>query len=698
MYDARLAMTMPRARESRIVILDIDEKSLGELGRWPWSRNLMAELVDKLFERHGVALAAFDVVWAERDTSSGIEMLDRLAQGELKDVAPFQSAYASLRPSLDFDARFAASLNGRPVVLGYYFNSEDRAVRVNAIPKPVLPKGSFAGSNVQFHEWKGYTGNLPIYMQHTSAAGHINPLTDGDGVLRRVPLILEFQGEYYEALSLAAFRTLLTKPLGGLPPVEPGFKDRRLETLKVGPVEIPVDDNAATLIPYRSGKPSFQYVPLVDVLKDRVPAGTLKDKIVLIGATAPALEDLRVTPVDSALPGVEVHANMLAGMLDQEFKRRPWFTYGAEAILLLMGGVALAVLIPLLSAFWATVAVVAGTAAIIALNVSMWQVNDFVLPLAGSLLMVLALYTMNMAYGYFVESRTKRLIAQRFREYVPPEVVAKMERNPAKYDMPRSAELTILFSDVRGFTSISEALKPEELREYINEYLTAMSMIIRSRYRGTLDKYIGDAIMAFWGAPMDDPQQARNAVLAALAMQQECSVLNQRFKSRGWPELRIGIGINSGNVRVGDMGSQLRRAYTAMGDAVNVASRLEARTKGYGVGILVGGATRERVVDIAFREVDRIKVKGKDEPVTIYEPLGVAAELERRLQEELKAWSHVLRDYRAQRWDEADVSLLNLQRSNPASGLYRAYAEFVAEKRRNPPPADWDGVTVFAEK
>jgi len=366
--------------------------------------------------------------------------------------------------------------------------------------------------------------------------------------------------------------------------------------------------------------------------------------------------------------------------------------------LLLTGGVALAVLIPLLSAFWASIAVLAGTAAIIALNVSMWQVNDFVLPLAGSLLMVLALYTMNMAYGYFVESRTKRLIAQRFREYVPPEVVAKMERNPAKYDMPRSTELTILFSDVRGFTSISEALKPEELREYINEYLTAMSMIIRSRYRGTLDKYIGDAIMAFWGAPMDDPQQARNAVLAGLAMQQECSVLNARFTARGWPELRIGIGINSGNVRVGDMGSQLRRAYTAMGDAVNVASRLEARTKGYGVGILVGGATRERVVDIAFREVDRIKVKGKDEPVTIYEPLGVAAQLERRLQEELKAWSHVLRDYRAQRWDEADVSLLNLQRSNPGSGLYRAYAEFVAEKRRNPPPADWDGVTVFAEK
>ena len=698
MYDARLAMTMPRARENRIVILDIDEKSLGEIGHWPWSRNLMAELVDQLFERHGVQLAAFDVVWAERDPSSGIDVLDRLARGELKDVPQFQSAYAALRSSLDFDGRFAASLKGRPVVLGYYFNSQERAVRVNALPKPVLPKGSFSGSNAEFHEWRGYTGNLPIYVQNAPAAGHINPLLDRDGVLRRVPLIVEFQGEYYEALSLAVFRTLLTKSLGGLPSVQPGFKDRRLESLKVGPFEIPVDDNAATLIPFRSGKPSFQYVPLVDVLKDRVPPGSLKDKIVLIGATASALEDLRATPIDSVLPGVEVHANMIAGMLDQEFKRRPWFTYGAEATLLLLGGVTLAVLIPLLTAFWATLAVVAGTLAIVALNVAMWQVNDFVLPLASSLLMVVALYTMNMAYGYFVESRSKRLIAQRFREYVPPEVVAKMERDPARYDMPRSAELTILFSDVRGFTGISEALSPEALREYINDYLTEMSTIIRSRHKGTLDKYIGDAIMAFWGAPMADAQHARNAVLAALDMQKACGMLNQRFTARGWPTLSIGVGINSGTVRVGDMGSQLRRAYTAMGDAVNVASRLEGRTKYYGVGILVGEGTRRRVEDIAWREIDRVKVKGKDEAITVYEPLGAAAELDAATQEELRLWTQALRAYRSRNCDLAEVNLVNLQRLAPGRMLYHVYAEKVTRARSTPLTADWEAVTAFDEK
>jgi adenylate cyclase len=263
---------------------------------------------------------------------------------------------------------------------------------------------------------------------------------------------------------------------------------------------------------------------------------------------------------------------------------------------------------------------------------------------------------------------------------------------------PRAAELTILFSDVRGFTSISEALKPEELREYINEYLTDMSSIIRSKHRGTLDKYIGDAIMAFWGAPVDDAQHARNGVLAALDMQKECKVLNERFAARGWPTIKIGVGLNSGSVRVGDMGSQVRRAYTAMGDAVNVASRLEGRTKYYGVGILVGETTKNAVKDVVFREIDRIKVKGKDTSVSIYEPLGLEAEVERKAQEELKLWHQTLRAYRAQQWDQVEVSLLNLQRMSPGCELYVLYADRVTQFRRTPPAAVWEGVTVFDEK
>jgi adenylate cyclase len=706
-YDARLRLTMPRGVDNRVVILDIDEKSLGEVGRWPWGRNIMAEIINKLFDKYGIAVVGFDVVWAERDTSSGIDTLDALAQKDLKQVAGFQELYQKLRPELDNDGLFAKAIKGRPVVLGYYFNSEDRAVKANAIPEPVLPKGTFGGRNIAFTRWQGYTGNLPAYLKNAAAAGHFNPLVDFDGVSRRVPMILEFDGAYYESLSLAMVRTLFALQSGKFPPVEPGYPSDQfmtkgyggLEWLKVGPLTIPVDETASALIPYRGGKFSYPYISLADVLKERVKPELLRGKVALIGTTAPGLLDLRSTPVDSVYPGVEIHANLIAGMLDRAIKQKPPFVVGAEVILLVIGGVALALLIPMLSALWATVAAFVGLLLIVSFNVTVWSQADMVLPLATSILMTAALYTMNMAYGYFVESRSKRQFTELFGQYVPPELVDKMAEDPEKYNMePRSAELTILFSDVRGFTSISEALKPDELREYINEYLTDMSGIIRSKYRGTLDKYIGDAIMAFWGAPVEDPQNARNGVLAGLDMQKECEVLNGKFAARGWPTIKIGVGLNSGTVRVGDMGSQVRRAYTAMGDAVNVASRLEGRTKYYGVGILVGETTREAVKDVVFREVDRIKVKGKDEAVTIYEPLGLESEVDRKVHEELKLWQQTLRAYRSQQWDQVELNLLNLQRMNPDCYLYKHYSEEVVKHRRNPPPPDWDGVTAFDEK
>ncbi len=706
-YDARLKLTMPGKGDARIVILDIDEKSLGEIGRWPWSRNVMARLMDKLFDQYGVAMVGFDVVWAERDTSSGMDLLDTLAKGELKEAGGFQSAYQQLRGKLDFDGMFAASIKDRPVVLGYYFNGDEKSVKVNAIPAPVLPKGTFTGRNIAFARWHGHTGNLPIYLKNAAAAGHFNPRVDDDGVSRRVPIILEYEGEYYEPLSLAMLRTLVKIERGAFPAIEPMYPPEQMltkkyggmEWVKVGPFTIPVDSEATALIPYHGPKATFSYVSIADILGDRIKPEQLKGKIALVGTTAPGLQDLRSTPVDSVYPGVEIHANMIAGMLSHNLKQKPAYMLGAEVLLLLFGGVALSFLIPMFSALWATVAAAAGVLLITGFNFLIWSKADMVLPLAASILMTAFVYTMNMAYGYFVESRSKRQFTELFGQYVPPELVDKMASDPQKYTMePKAAELTILFSDVRGFTSISEALKPEELREYINEYLTDMSGIIRSKYNGTLDKYIGDAIMAFWGAPVEDPQHARNGLLAGMEMQKECEVLNAKFVARGWPVLKIGVGLNSGNVRVGDMGSQVRRAYTVMGDAVNVASRLEGRTKYYGVGILVGESTRKAVKDVIFKEVDRIKVKGKDEAINIYEPVALESEAGKGLLEELKLWNQTLRDYRAQQWDRVEVNIMNLQRMYPGRGLYALYADRVAGFRRSPPPAGWDGVTAFDEK
>jgi len=703
-YDARLRLTMPGRGDPRIVILDIDEKSLGELGRWPWGRDRMAGLMDKLFDHYRVAAVGFDVVWAEQDRSSGVEVLDALAANELREAAGFRAAYGKLRDKLDYDGMFAASLKGRPVVLGYYLSSEAQAVRVNAIPLPVLPKGAFEGRYAPLTRWNGYTGNLQQYLANAAGAGHINPIVEDDGVVRRVPLLAELDGAYYESLSLAMVRAWLAfrDMAGRAPAVAAGFPPdggTGMEWLEVGDLTIPVDERAAALVPYAGRRFSFPYLSLADVLAGRVAPEQLKGKLALIGTSAPTLSDLRSTPVQNVYPGVEIHANLIAGMINGKLKRQPKYMVGAEVLLLLVGGTVLALFVPRLPALWASAVAAVGMALITALGLAVWTEADTVLPLAASILMAAAIYTMNMAYGYFVESRTKRQVTEHFGQYVPPEVVDRIVADPGRYSMePKAAELTILFADVRGFTGISEALRPEELREYIDAYLTAMSGIIRATYRGTLDKYIGDAIMAFWGAPIEDPEHACNAVLAGLRMQKECEVLNAKFLARGWPPLRIGVGLNTGNVRVGDMGSRVRRAYTVMGDAVNVASRLEGRTKHYGVGILAGEATRRTVTGVVFREIDRIKVKGRDEAINVYEPLMPESELDGRMRDELDLWGETRKAYQAREWERARRNLERLRGMQPESRLYALYTERVDALLRAPAPAGWDGVTVFEEK
>ncbi|MFM9967779.1 MAG: adenylate/guanylate cyclase domain-containing protein, partial [Burkholderiales bacterium] len=452
-------------------------------------------------------------------------------------------------------------------------------------------------------------------------------------------------------------------------------------------------------IPYRGGRASFPYISLADVYFDKVPLEKLQGKIALVGTTAPGLLDLRSAPVDRVYPGVEVHANMIAGMIDGTIKQKPPYMLGAEVLLLLLGGIILSILLPFLGPLKATLVSLVAMLLVTGLNVMIWSGMGMIMPLAASLLMTITLFALNMSYGYFVETRSKRQFTELFGQYVPPELVNQMAEDPEKYSMePKAADLSILFSDVRGFTGISEALTPEDLREYINDYLTTMSTIIRSGYRGTLDKYIGDAIMAFWGAPVEDAEHARNGVLAAMEMQKQCVELNEKFKARGWPTLKIGVGVNSGPVRVGDMGSQIRRAYTVMGDAVNVASRLEGRTKFYGVGMLVGEVTKGLVKDVVFKEVDKIKVKGKDEALTIFEPIGMDSEVPKEKMDELKLWQQTLRSYRSQQWDQVELQLLNLRRINPDCYLYELYTERVSAWRRAPPPADWDGITVFDEK
>jgi adenylate cyclase len=400
-YDAKLRVTMPREVDQRIAIVDIDEKSLAEQGRWPWGRDRLALLMDKLFDRNGVRLVGFDVVFAEPDTSSGIKSLEGLAARDLRDNSAFQKSFRALRPRLDYDARFAAALKNRAVILGYYLSNGGQSSGV--LPAPTLPAGSFGDRPIAFTTWRTHGGNLPVLQAAAAGAGHFNPLVDFDGISRRVPLLAEYHGEYYESLSLAVVRALLD-----FPPVFPGFAEggdeyAGLEWLELpGPqdsLRIPVDENAAALIPYRGPQGSFPYISATDILNDRVAPEQLKDRIVLVGTTAPGLMDLRATPVAATYAGVEVHANLIAGILDGAIKHKPAYLLGADVVVVLLAGLVMIFLMPLLSPFKATLVALLVTLALAAINFAFWHSGNMVMPFANGAVLVTLLYALNMCPG-----------------------------------------------------------------------------------------------------------------------------------------------------------------------------------------------------------------------------------------------------------------------------------------------------------
>lgn len=703
-YDLRLTLTMPESFDDRVAIVAIDEKSLAAEGRWPWSRDRMARLVDQLFLHYGVALVAFDVVFAESQEVSAIALLDELESGDSGVAPAIQERFESLRARFDYDATLVEALNGRNVVLGVFFFADGGAAAgqsAGVLPSPIFRSGSFTGRDIRFVAATGYVGNLPALEAQATATGHLMALPDADGLVRRVPLLYEYQGNYYESLSLAVARKLL-----GDARVAPGFPSSssaggdqsEIEWLEVGDRVVPVDRRVSALVPFRGPRGSFPYVSAVDVISGSAPPEQLEGRVVLVGATAAGLLDLRATPIQADYPGVEIHANMITGILDGTIKENPGYTLGGEFLLVLTSGLLMAFLLPVLSPVWAGAMTIVLLTGIVAANLAIWQFGNFVFPLSTSVLMVVAIFLFNMWYAYFFEARGKRQLAGLFGEYVPPELVEEMSQHPGSFTLDSQLrELTVLFSDVRDFTSISEGLSAAELSELMNEYLSAMTRVIYD-HRGTVDKYIGDAIMAFWGAPIHDAGHARHALAAALTMVARARQVSERFKERGWPRLRIGIGINTGDMNVGNMGSRYRRAYTVMGDAVNLGSRLEGLTKAYGVSIIVSRATRNAVPELVYRELDRVRVKGRDRPVDIYEPLGPHESIDERLRDELELYREALKLYRSRNWELAELQFVNLAKRAPRRRLYQVYIERIGEYRAHPPPDDWDGAYTHLEK
>ncbi len=708
-YDARLRATMPRALDERIVIVDIDEKSLAEVGQWPWGRNRVAALVDELYGRQKVALLGFDIVFAEADESSGLKQLQQLAQADLRDQAGFVEKLSQLQPALDYDGLFAKALERRPVVLGFYLTSDRQGRASGVLPAPVMERSNLQGRPITFTSWTGYGSNIAPIAKAAPLAGYFNAITDTDGVVRSIPLVAEYKGQYYESLALAMFRLL-----NGLPSVEPGFPRDRLVSRSYQGLEsivlrqgektlaIPVDARVATLVPFRGpGGPaggSFAYVSAADLLAKRVAPDTLKGKIVLLGTTAPGLQDLRVTPVGETYPGVEAHANVISGLLDGKIFVKPDYAIGYEVVILVLSGLALAFALPLLSATRAVLVSVAMVALLVALNVWLYLGAGLVLPLGSALTVAVTAFALNMSYGYFVESRSKRELANLFGTYVQPELVDEMVKDPLSYSMKATnKELTVMFCDMRGFTKMSETMEPTQLQELLNAVFSRLTDVIQAN-RGTIDKYMGDCVMAFWGAPVETPNHAQLAVKTALEMSVAVRKINEEHRASGIPEIGIGIGLNSGTMCVGDMGSDIRRSYTVIGDAVNLGSRLEGLSKIYGVDIVVSETTRRLAPEFGWQELDKVRVKGKEQAVAIYYPLGLLQQLEKAQADELKTWAALVKAYRAQDWEQCDLMLLNLHRINAKKYLYELYSDRVASMRLLPFDPGWDGATNFETK
>jgi len=711
-YDARLVFTMPRTKDPRIVIIDIDEKSLAAEGRWPWSRDKLAAMLDQLFDHYGVFLTAFDVVFAEAEETSGLKVLRQLEHENFSIDPAVKNHLLQMEAGLNHDQQFARSIANRRVVMGYFFTNADESgaiAKVGELPPPLFGPKTFAGRKIDFPHADGYGANLPILQNQAYAAGHFISEPDSDGVVRRVPMLYKYKDNYYPALALVVAQAVLKAER-----IVPGFPEQskagrnytQIEWLELGKVKIPVDNHARTLVPFRGKAGSFPYVSATDVIHGKVDPEILKGRIVLLGTTAKGLLDLRATPVAPDFPGVEVHANLISGMLglpgqtgiSSNIKDNPAYTLGAEFVLLLVSGLIMAIALPAMSPLLATLTTVALLVGITGTNLSIWYWGNLVFPLATGIMSVLVLFLFNMSYGYLVEERGKRQLANQFGQYIPPELVDELNENPQAMSLSSvNKELSVLFSDIRGFTTISEGLSPHELSELMNEYLTPMTRII-FEHRGTIDKYMGDAIMAFWGAPLDDQEHARHAFGSAFIMLNELRNIQERFKAKGWPPIRIGIGINSGNMSVGNMGSEFRRAYTVMGDAVNLGSRLEGLTKNYGVELIVSESTARAVTEYAYRELDRVRVKGKDKPVTIYEPMGLKTDIDDAARSELKLYRQALKVYRSQNWDMAEIQFLNLQKTNPQRSLYKLYAERTAIFREHSPEAGWDGVFTHMTK
>ncbi|MCC5854356.1 MAG: adenylate/guanylate cyclase domain-containing protein [Idiomarina sp.] len=699
-YDERVVRTLDGEEDPAIVIIDIDEYSLQQGGQWPWPRAQVARLLENLFDEYQIQLLGLDVIFAEPEANLLATQWHQLVSRypDLPDEPEIVSG----------DVLLAETLMNYPIISAFYFDQANSTANgysrsTGELPPPLMmaePTNNW--TSLPIPRPSRFTSNHPQVQPFVLAGGYFdNPMVDDDGVFRRVPLLQEWQGELYGSLPLAMLYTLLGQPPVALDVHEAGGM-LHLEGVDVGGFYFPTDPTSSVLVPWQGFREHFTYISAYDVLTGAVDPEQLAGKIALLGTSAPGLMDLRSTPVGGVFPGVEIHATILAGMLQMSFKSEPGYSLAVTALGIALIGLLMTIFYPRLRA----VALMSISALLLILhlaaNLYAWHAG-LVLPLASGLLLIALLTSWHLTMNFWRESAEKRQVAEQFGRYIPPELVKDIVASPEAQDMVgQERELTVLFSDVRGFTSFSEKIPPAELTDVMNRLLTPVTRAIH-KHRGTIDKYMGDAVMAFWGAPLPDDEHAVNALAGALAMQEALAEINAEFVSEGRDSLAMGIGVHTGVMNVGNMGSEFRMAYTVLGDNVNLGSRLEGLTKGYGVDILFSEnslAALSCLVEPLFlyRRLDRVRVKGRETPLTIYQLMGylnTASEQEKQL---ATSSDSALELYEQGHFKGALRAFKKHLEDQPTDPVAQLYLERCEEYLATPPPADWDGVYTHTSK
>ncbi len=718
-YDVKLTARGTRPVSDQVVIVAIDEQSLQQEGRWPWPRSKLARLIDQL-SASGAAVIGVDIFFPERDVYVPFETLDSaLVEQEILGWDSKKTA-GWLRQVGDSDKLFAQSLlNSDRSVLGYLVVprnqlGKDKTEPMNQQHLDLLDFSQYGlvhrsdqpEDKVRLPEIDKVNMSLPEFMDASNNAGFVHYLPDRDGVVRRIPLVMSYGGEYlFPPLSLQVLQEATKTPL--MINIVPYGVDK----VMFNKVEIPTTASGDYFVNYYGPAYTFRHIPASDVLAGRVPEKDLKGKIILLGATAAATYDTKTTPFDPIFPGVEAHATIIENVLQEDFIQRPPWIDLLDISLMLISGIFLGIIFLKFNAIASGILAMAGTVAFLGFDFYLLNEKGLLIHTVYPVFTQLFVYTGVTFYRFAFEERKKRFIQDAFGQYLAPEVVKQVVDNPNLLKLGGDRKiLTAFFSDVKGFSSISESLTPKQLVELLNEFLTEMTDILMAN-EGTVDKFEGDSIIAFFGAPLPFEDHATRSCLAALGMQKRLTEMREKWKQEGRHELYMRIGINTGPMVVGNMGSAHRMDYTIMGDSVNLASRLEGANKVYGSNILISGFTYDFVKGtLECRELDRIRVFGKDQPVAIYEVLCEKGTLDASLQEAYSVFAEALDLYRHKQWEKAILQFkqcIEIKKGDGPSDTFIERCELFQkiEKRSrrgsdktNVIPEDWDGVYTMQSK